>query len=68
MIPYYQPRFDASEAGWRARERGDSRDSNPHARGAGRESVAFQWWDSGWIAADEEIQMEKENFRWEDEE
>lgn len=52
-------RDEQFELGWRARERGDARENNPHARASGPEMQEFRWWDHGWVAADDEAAMDK---------
>lgn len=67
MIPYYKPLFEAAEAGYRAREAQQPRESNPHTEHLGGDSLQFQWWDSGWMNADEDIQEDIELWRMEEE-
>jgi hypothetical protein len=58
--------IEVREQGWRARERGECRESNPFARASGRESQEFGWWDCGWVMADEDIELDRQ-YQWDEE-
>lgn len=58
-MTYQQRRDELFELGWRARERGECREANPHARAGLDERQDFRFWDHGWVAADDEIAMDK---------
>ena len=53
--------IEVREQGWRARERGECRESNPFARASGPKSREFEWWDFGWVSADEDIKLDRQH-------